>query len=100
MAIGRALRSSPKAERGTVTRAVIGDAGLTQGAFAQQVATRYRKVWGRDVVSDCNDRVPDVPGQGPLTDRRRCTHPFLYNEPGLMAGAEMEDPKLSGAGAG
>jgi peptidoglycan hydrolase-like protein with peptidoglycan-binding domain len=98
--IGQALRSPPRAAHGPNTLAVIQGYGLTQGAFAQQVAGRYRNLFGTSVIFDCNRLIDTDPSEGPLSMQRRCTHPFLYNEAGLMAGAEMEDPSLSGASPG
>lgn len=88
--LGRAIRTRPRAGRGALALAVVQGSQLEQGAFAQQVALRYRRRWGVDVVQDCNSRIDSREDEGSLTALRRCTHPFLYNTDNLMAGAEAE----------
>jgi peptidoglycan hydrolase-like protein with peptidoglycan-binding domain len=88
--LGRAVRSSPRAERGPQALAVIEGHALTQGAFAQQVAQRYHRFWGVNVVDDCNNRIDSWPEEGSMSMLRRCTQPFGYNTDNLMAGAEAE----------
>jgi peptidoglycan hydrolase-like protein with peptidoglycan-binding domain len=84
----RAIFSHPASGRGDETLAVIRAHRLEQGAFAQQVWRRYTNLFGQDILDAINTHVPQSQDEGSLTKRRLCTQPFLYNEPGLMEGAE------------
>jgi peptidoglycan hydrolase-like protein with peptidoglycan-binding domain len=88
--LGRAVRTLPRANRGALALGVVRSHSLVQGAFAQQVALRYRQIWGIDVVADCNERIDQRPDEGSLTEQRQTTHPFLYNADNLMGGAESQ----------
>jgi peptidoglycan hydrolase-like protein with peptidoglycan-binding domain len=59
--LGRAIRTSPRADRGARALAVV------QGS-----------------------RIDERADEGSLTAQRQCTHPFLYNTDNLMAGAEAQ----------
>lgn len=99
--IRQVLVSTPADRVGEATLAVIYDElQLQQGAYAQRIALRYRRRFGREVTADINARIPQQQSEGPMTLRRLCPHPFLYNEPGLMAGAEMTDPRTRKAPPG
>ncbi len=88
--IHAALVTPPRADHGTNTLAVITGHNLTQGAFAQRVASRYLNMFGTGVVADCN-RLIDVEKTEPaMTKQRKCTQPFLYTADNLMGGAETE----------
>jgi hypothetical protein len=84
----QAIHSSPEKERGQKTLGVIQGHNLTQGAFAQQVGSKYKLRHGVDVTAAINVNVPESGDEGALSKRRLCTQPFLYNEDNLMAGAE------------
>lgn len=86
-----ALYSQPASERGDRTLEVIRGHSLEQGAFAQQVARRYLNNYSEPVTDAINARIPQSVSEGSLTQRRLCTQPFMYNQPGLMEGAESED---------
>lgn len=83
-----AVHSAPRADRGDKALAVVQGHGLTQGAFAQQVARRYVVFFGVDVVDDVNANVDEAPTEPEMTKQRLCTQPFLYTADNLMGGAE------------
>src|SRR5262249_46896793 len=89
--IHTALTTPPRAKHGENTLAVIRSHNVTQGAFAQEVATRSLAMFGISVVADCNrliDEHPEV--EGDISNQRRCTQPFLYTSENLMGGAETQ----------
>lgn len=94
-----AIRSGPPGgrERGVAGLASEIRSGLRtatgplQGAFAQQVAGRYRAMFGIDPVRDINNQVASFTDEGPMTNQRRLTQPFLYTNDNLMGGAESEE---------
>lgn len=88
--IGSALRTAPRADHGTNTLAVIQGHNLTQGAFAQRVASRYRNIFGTSVIADCNRLIDVSPAEGAMSKQRLCTQPFLYTAENLMGGAETQ----------
>lgn len=88
--IGTALRTPPRSEHGTAALAVITAHNLTQGAFAQRVASRYLATFGTSVVADCNRLIDTDPSEGPMSKQRKCTQPFLYTADNLMGGAETQ----------
>ena len=87
----QAIFSQPEGGRGERTLEVIRSYSLEQGAFAQQVARRYVNNYGQSVTDAINSQIPQSQDEGSLTKRRLCTQPFMYNQPGLMEGAESED---------
>ena len=87
----QAIFSQPTSQRGERTLDVIRSHALEQGAFAQQVARRYINRYGQPVTDAINMQIPQSQDEGSLTKRRLCTQPFMYNQPGLMEGAESED---------
>jgi hypothetical protein len=65
--------------------------GPLQGAFGQQVRSRYKALFGIDPVQDVNNSVAQFPDEGSLTNQRKITQPFLYTNDNLMGGAEAID---------
>ena len=65
-----AVHSAPRAGRGDKALAVVQGHGLTQGAFAQQVARRYVVLFGIGVVDDVNANVDEAPTEPEMTKQR------------------------------
>lgn len=84
----RAMRDSDVSQRGQKAVDVVQGHNLTQGAFAQQVGTRYRSIAGARVGEDAERLIPQDPSEGVMTKRRRVTHPFYYTEDNLMGGGD------------
>lgn len=94
-----AALARPAAERGQAFLGVLDANSIDQGAFAQMVARRFQVRSGQTILDACNTKIPESDTENSPTVRRRCTHPFLYNEDNLMGGAEETAANNAGAPA-